>query len=433
MSGNIKFSTLINEVATVISRKDRRIIFRTIIIGLVISEGSKCISAIYRLFEIMMLSNGITRKKYYGFLQSGKLKLPLIWEKLFRMLGNDIETDGRLLVDLDDTTYGKTGKKIANCETHYDHAAKLNSSKYIFGHCRVVIGIQKFIHGRWACLPIKQRVYRLKKSVDKKEFKTKIEIAGELINELHELFSVPMLIITDSWFGNKSLTKVLNSYKESVHILTRLRIDSVLYDFPAEDKTKKRGRKRIYGERLPKLSKLAAASDKKEDYFFIYSKSRKCVYSEFFCMHKGFKTKVKIVLVHCKSGRFFPIVSTDCSLTARQMIEYYSARWKIESGFKELKHELGALDNQARKENSVENHFDMCCIAMTAAWIYNIKQEKAPERKFKTAKANSYAFADIRRKIKNEYYESFNFVDICSLKGKSLINYIKEMLFQCAS
>ncbi len=432
MFSNCKFSTLIDEVATVIPRKDRRIIFKTIITGLIISEGSKCISAIYRLFAIMMLSNKISRKKYYGFLQSGKLKLALVWKKLFTILGDDIQTSGRLLVALDDTTYGKTGKKIANCDTHYDHAAKLNSSKYLFGHCRVVLGIQKFIHGRWACLPVKQKVYRLKKSVDKKEFKTKIEIAGELINELYEQFSIPMLVVTDSWFGNKSLTKVLNSYKESMHILTRLRIDSALYDFPPESKAKKRGRKKIYGIRLPKLSKLAATLDKKEDYFFIYGKSRKCEYSEFLCMHKGFKTKVKVVLVHYKNGWFFPIVSTDCSLTAQQMIEYYSARWKIESGFKELKHELGALDNQARKRNSVENHFDLCCIAMTAAWIYTIKQEKAPVRKFKTARANSYAFADIRRKIKNEYYESFNFMDICSSKGKSLINYIRDIIFQCA-
>jgi hypothetical protein len=81
---------------------------------------------------------------------------------------------------------------------------------------------------------------------------------------------------------------------------------------------------------------------------------------------------------------------------------------------------------------SVENHFDMCCIAMTAAWIYALKQEKTPVRKFKTTKANSYAFADVRRKIKNEYYESFNFIDICSLKGKSMVNYIRDMFFLCA-
>ena len=55
--------------------------------------------------------------------------------------------------------YGKSGKKIAGADTHYDHAAKQNCSKYVWGHCRVVIGILKSIHGRWACLPLAQSLY----------------------------------------------------------------------------------------------------------------------------------------------------------------------------------------------------------------------------------------------------------------------------------
>jgi IS4 transposase len=50
-------------------------------------------------------------------------------------------------------------------------------------------------------------------------------------------------------------------------------------------------------------------------------------------------------------NRVFPILSTNTDLTAPEMIEKDSARWKIESGFKELKHEIGALKNQARKKD----------------------------------------------------------------------------------
>ena len=430
MKANIKFSTLIDEVSTSIKRKDRRIIFKTLMTGFIISEGSKCIAGIFRLFEIMMLSNGITRRRFYGFLQSGKLRLDRIWNQLYKLLGNDIITVGRILISLDDTTYGKTGRRIEGTDIHYDHAAKLNSSKYIYGHCRVVLGIQTFIHGRWACLPIKQGLYRLKKSVDEKEFMTKIEIAAKLINEVNSFFQVPMLIVTDSWFGNKSLAKKIDFYRKSINILTRLRKDANLYAFPTETPMKKRGRKRKYGDKHPKLAELAKTLARENGSCFIYGKKRECEYSEFICMHKGFKCAVKVVLIHYKSGWFFPIVSTDTALTADQMIEYYSARWKIESGFKELKHELGVIDNQARKKNSVENHFELCCIAMTTAWVYNINQDKAPDRKFKTAKTNSYAFADVRRKIRNEYYESFNFSDICSSSVKYIKNYICSLFFE---
>jgi hypothetical protein len=35
--------------------------------------------------------------------------------------------------------------------------------------------------------------------------------------------------------------------------------------------------------------------------------------------------------------RWIALFSTDLALTVIQMIEFYGARWKIESGFKELK------------------------------------------------------------------------------------------------
>ncbi|WP_419590657.1 transposase, partial [Thiolapillus sp.] len=37
-----------------------------------------------------------------------------------------------------------------------------------------------------------------------------------------------------------------------------------------------------------------------------------------------------------------PFFSTGLTLSAQQVIEYYGARWKIESGFKEIKQEIGS-------------------------------------------------------------------------------------------
>lgn len=430
---SVKFSSILDEITAVIP-KYRKMIFKVIITGMLIGESSKCVAGIYRLFELLMKSNSISRKCFYGFLKSSKIPFEKIWGIVFRLLGGKVLTSGRLLIALDDTTYGKTGKKIDGCDVHYDHAAKINSSKYVYGHCRVVLGIQMLIHGRWACLPVKNALYRLKKSVEKVDFKTKIEIAAQLVNELLQMLSYPALIVTDSWFGNKSLVKALGGkYLKTAHVLTRLRIDCNLYDFPVPVPKGKRGRKPVYGKRLPKLPNYVKNLEKLKDIFFIYGKNRECTYSEFCCMHKNFKCKVKVVIVHYKTGWFFPIVSTDTSLTAKQMVEYYSARWKIESGFKELKHEVGIIDTQARKKPSVENHFELCCIAMNVAWIYAMKQAKAPERKYKTSKANAYAFADIRRKIRNEFYEGFNFNEICSSGGKSIKNFILNAVFECVA
>ena len=106
-----------------------------------------------------------------------------------------------------------------------------------------------------------------------------------------------------------------------------------------------------------------------------------------------------------------------------------SARWKIESGFKELKHEIGAIDNQARKKESVENHFELCCMAVTMTWIYAIKREKAPAKRLQNSRM--FTFADIREEIRKEYTENtIKFDTICSKAVKRAGNLILNSFFR---
>jgi len=41
-----------------------------------------------------------------------------------------------------------------------------------------------------------------------------------------------------------------------------------------------------------------------------------------------------------RNTRWIALFSTDLTLSVKQIIEFYDARWKIESGFKELKQEI---------------------------------------------------------------------------------------------
>ena len=167
-----------------------------------------------------------------------------MWKVIYELLGEEMLENGKIIIALDDTTYAKSGKKISGANTHYDHAAKQNCSKYVWGHCRVVIGILKSIHGRWACLPLAQSLYIPVKNAGN-NFETKIDAAGRLIGNFAKMVNYDILVITDSWFGNKSLWKHLCDLPVKVHILTRLRINSVLYDFP-DNSGERKGRKRRF-------------------------------------------------------------------------------------------------------------------------------------------------------------------------------------------
>ncbi len=156
---NLTFNGSLDHVAKVIP-KYRRIIFKTIIRAMVIGKDRKHIASIFRSFAAFFFKSEVREKRFYLFLAAAKIKWDLILGSILELLGEKLLTGGLLMLIVDDTTYGKTGKKISGCETHFDHAAKLNHSKWIFGHCRVIVGLQLLVHGRWACLPLLQQLYK---------------------------------------------------------------------------------------------------------------------------------------------------------------------------------------------------------------------------------------------------------------------------------
>lgn len=404
----MKFNDLLNQAAAVIPAYRQRV-FKTILMAFCAGGSSGRISNIFRRFA-MLFAGDITLKRFYNFINSGKLPWDALWAFIIGIMG-DPTVNGRLAIGLDDTSYGKTGKKIAGCANHFDHAAKKNSSRWIFGHCRVLAGLLLFGHDRWACLPFAQKLYLpLPKTVKSSSklshaewLKTKSGAGAELIVRIVQLFKRPALIVCDSWFGTKPLLdEVRARVTFSIHVLSRLRVSAILYDFPEIVKGK-RGRRKKFGRQLAPVKELSAQlrQSAKSAMIHIYGKKRKVEFSEIICLSKAFGCQVKVVFVYRK-GFAFPLIATDTALTAEQMIEFYSARWKIESGFKEIKQDIGAIDSQCRNSSAVENHFDLCCFAMSLTWIYAFKLEQAPDRRHPNKRSGAFAFADIRRKISDE-------------------------------
>jgi len=449
----MKFTQILDQVAEAVPTY-RRLIFSTIVVGLLTGKGRGTVAGIFREFSGLMAGTVVTRKRFYMFLNSKLINWTRIWARVADMVRDHGAVAGRLLVALDDTTYGKSGRKIDGCDTHFDHSSKMNVSRWLFGHCRVVAGLLTQCHGRWACLLMAQQNFvRLKEPVKKEKIheglqrktvrrrkrerrdrwkNTKCGIAAALVNGLRRLFHLPVLVVCDSWFGNHALLKALRQAGglPDVNILSRLRVSCVLHQLPPVAPGK-RGRPRTYGKRLPKLEELAAGhrNRARTARIHVYGRMRACTFSEMIGVSKALKCVVKVVFIHRSNDRFFPLVTTDLDLTAEQMVEFYSARWKIESGFKELKHEVGAIDSQCRKADAVENHFNICCLAMTLAWIYAIKQEKAPDRRHPKPGSTAFAFADIRRKLAAELGQAPHFQWGCPETVKRAAKLMRAAIF----
>ena len=437
------FTPLQNEYSSTSLGRQRSQWFVYTLLAFIIPFTSSISSNILRSLNTLF-GISVNRRRFYTFMASNKLPWAKLWPRLWSMIPSPL-TDGRLLVALDDFINPKTGRKIFGCAHIFDHAAKANQSKYPWAQNVVFVGLLKRIKGRWTCLPLAHRFYMPKKAIASKSdnmnipgiatsFHTKLQQAAEMIIQLaHHFVGVPVMVVCDSWFGNNGLFKPLRKQiGTSVHLLSRLRSNTVLYTMPPNGKSKKPGRPQKYGNRLGTCAEIAARTKTlaSSHRVFLYGHYREVMVATKLVMLKTLKCPVRVVWVFRKT-QWIALFSTDLNLSIEQIIEYYGARWKIESGFKEIKQDIGSSKSQTRNAHAVINHINFSMMAATVTWIYGARLENIPERRHKVRGRNSFAFSDLRHIIAkaalSEDFDAFCHNYPKSLK-KSFINTLLRMV-----
>jgi hypothetical protein len=377
---------------------------KAILVPITASRTSNLLRAIETLFGV-----SIAQWRYYTFMASVKLPWARVWEALWRAIPSPLVA-GRLLLGLDDSINPKTGKKIFACQRTFDHAAKSNQTRWPWAQSIVTVGLLKPIHGRWSCIPLAFAFYLRRASLAQRcirvrgkavVFGSKFAQAVALIARLGAFFrQAPVLVITDSWFGNNGLFKPLRArLGKRVHLLARLRVNAALFALP-EPVVGKIGRPRKYGQRLGSAAELAAQMRAQAQTYtlHVYGALREVVAAEQVLMLKTLRCPVRVVWVYRKT-QWVALMSTDLDLSIEQIIEYYSARWKIEAGFREIKQEIGSAHTQTRNPDAVFNHLNFCMVATTITWLYAEHLNQAPTRRYASQSTTEYAFADARRAL----------------------------------
>ena len=355
----------------------------------------------------------ITRQRFYTFMASPCLPWLSLWHIIWSLIPDPL-TDGRLLIALDDSVNNKCGRTIFGCGFFHDHTAKVNQPSYPWSQTIVCIGLLKRIKGRWCCLPLAFRFYLMKKMIEMQSvtaqktgrmvpFQTKMAQAVDMLQSVAaSLTGYPVLVVADSWFGNAGLWKPLASSVFECQLLSRLRSNIILYALPAARLPKQRGRSRKYGHRLGSTTDVAHQIQKKASAVavFLYGKQRQVMAYDQVVILKNLRCPARVVWVFRKT-RWVALFTTDLSLSVQQIIEYYGARWKIESGFKEIKQEIGSAKSQVRNAHAVINHLNFCLMATTLIWIYAERIKAGPERRHRVKGRISFAFSDVRRLITN--------------------------------
>ena len=162
-----------------------------------------------------------------------------------------------------------------------------------------------------------------------------------------------------------------------------------------------------------------------------YGRIRTVLVYERLMMLKTIKCAVKVVWIYRKN-QWVALFSTDITLLAAQIVEYYGARWKIEAAFKELKRDIGSAETQTRNPDAVINHLHFCMMATSVAWIYADRMAKTPSRRHAVEGRNHCAFSDVRKSVAQAAADS-NFGLLFPVPRKSRLKSLMDVLMRMAA
>ena len=266
----------------------------------------------------------------------------------------------RIWLVVDDTLCHKRGAKVAFGGIFLDAVLSTRRHKvFRFGNNWVLLGIivqLPFRKDRYFCLPSLWRIYQKQGKKSRSAHRSKSQLAAELVNQFARWFPGRKIqVVGDCAYVGQHL---LRGREANVEVIGPIRWDAALSLplVPGSDRRRKKG------DRLP-TPKAMLADDRRwpaRDLAIPFPKGKRRLQVKVIkdvCWYQAAGSQpVQLILVRDPQGewRDEALVSTDQTLTAKEVIIGYCRRWSVEVAFCDSKQMLGFHDPQVWCANSVE-------------------------------------------------------------------------------
>jgi hypothetical protein len=284
---------------------------------------------------------------------------------------------------VDDTKVHRSGEHVWGTCTFHEYTARCpNRATTVRAHNWVALGILLRNDGQPAWyLPVSGRLYFRKSQLPERPkapgshepFRTKCELAVELIREQARTSEGPHLAIFDGGYALKNVVRPLARPEDGsprIEFLTRLRHDARLHALPPTKRPKgKRGRMPKWGRKLsPPRQGGRWPGDWQEGKAFIYGRMRKVRWKEVVCLWRvvGHDVAVKAVVAEVEGyKKRFTVVSSAVGLDGLKLMELFAARFRQEDGFRDLKQRLGWEECRAWTKAPIERTTQVQWVTMS--------------------------------------------------------------------
>jgi hypothetical protein len=267
---------------------------------------------------------------------------------------------------IDDTLFRRRGKKVWAASWFHDGSAQ-GPAKTGFGNNWVVLAVRVRLPmiSRPVAVPVMAKLV-IKGTMSA----SRLWLARRMVSRLAaELPGRAISVTADSAYAGEELKQL----PDGVTWTTRLRSNAALHDLPPQ-RTGKKGRPRVKGDRLPSLAAIAAAAIFSRVTVTRYGKTETISAAAFTCLWYSVTGAVPVTVIlirdNSRTGSDLALVTTEKNPDIARVIERYAARWAIEVAIEDAKQLFGAGQARNRTAAAVERTlpFMLACQAIAVCW-----------------------------------------------------------------
>ncbi len=275
--------------------------------------------------------------------------------RLLDFLVAGLVVDGPVRLAVDDTLFGRSGKRVWGAHYLHDGAQPEGSGRRTrWGNCWVVVVLVVSLPcagGRQVGLPVLFRLFRPKDD-QHPDRRSQPELARELIDLiLARLPGRAVKVVMDGAYASRAW----RGLPSEVTLTSRMRANAALYQ-PAPAPTGERGRPALKGARLPSLAQIAAtAVFQPATITGPDGRQRTAHVHRFCCLWYGplYTQPVTVLMIRnpgTDTGFDIALASTDTEANAAAIISGYDSRPTIETCHQEAKaNGVGQARNRVQK------------------------------------------------------------------------------------
>lgn len=267
-------------------------------------------------------------------------KLTRAWRAaLERLLARRlVRANGRPILLVDGLKRGKEGRKMPAVKCLHQESGANSKADFIMGHSLQAVAVLAQAAGVCVAVPVTARIHE-GIGWSNRDRRTLLDKMAALILGLQ--WSEPVTVVADAYYAAEKFARTLLAHGH--HLVTRVRITGVAY-FPAPTTlSKRRGRRKIYGNKTKLRSWFGDRQDFLKALSPVYGeKGVPLRYYSHDLLWRQLGRVVRFVWVdHPRRGQMI-LLCTDLTLAPMEILRLYGWRFKIEVSFKSAIHTVGA-------------------------------------------------------------------------------------------